>query len=68
MCEFFWNEYIQRKRQGQTRKRPIADILIAAFSRRFQRLITCNEVDFHNIDAGLNLYDLILSLNWRRTG
>ena len=54
-ANFLWNEHIQRKRQGQMRKRPVADILIAAFSRRFQGLITSNAVDFHNIDSGLNL-------------
>ena len=51
----FWYDLIQRKRQGTSRKRPIADVLIAAFSRRYRGLITANESDFSMIAPGLPL-------------
>ena len=37
-----WNNYVAAKRQGQIAKRPIADVLIGAFARRFQGLLTRN--------------------------
>jgi predicted nucleic acid-binding protein len=41
-----WADYILRRRGGQDRKRPIADILIGAFASRFDGLMTRNEKDF----------------------
>jgi len=50
-----WHEHIQRKRQGILIKRPIADILIAAFSLRFQGIITRNATDFRSIAPALKI-------------
>jgi predicted nucleic acid-binding protein len=41
-----WNTHVQRRRENQARKRPLADILIGAFAQRFQGLITRNPDDF----------------------
>lgn len=41
-----WNEYVQLKRSRQFPRRPLADVLIGAFSSRFQGLITRNPDDF----------------------
>jgi len=51
----FWHDLIQRKRRGTGTKRPIADVLIAAFSRRFKGLITANESDFTTVAPDLPL-------------
>ena len=45
-----WNEHIQNKRAGGEPKRPIADLLIAAFAERFQGLITRNPRDFQSVE------------------
>lgn len=50
-----WAEHIRRKRENLAPKRPIADILIAAFASRFQGLITRNEADFKKISPNLQL-------------
>lgn len=50
-----WHQHIERKRQGIVAKRPIADVLIAAFSHRFKGLITANEGDFKTIAPDLPL-------------
>ena len=44
-----WHQFQLRRRQLQTPKRPVADILIAAFAARFQGIITRNPTDFRNI-------------------
>ena len=41
-----WNEHVVRKRSGQDRKRPIADVLIGAYALTKGGLITRNEADF----------------------
>ncbi len=41
-----WHAHVQRRRGGQGPKRPIADILIGAFARRYQGLVTRNEDHF----------------------
>lgn len=41
-----WNEHILRKRAGELKKRPIADVLIGAYALRKGGLITRNEADF----------------------
>ncbi len=41
-----WRSYIHLKRQQNTEKRVIADIMIGAFASRFQGLITRNPKDF----------------------
>lgn len=44
-----WGEHVQRKRAGQASKRPVADVLIEAFARRFQGLITRNPKHFSTV-------------------
>ncbi len=44
-----WHQYQVRRRQGLSAKRPVADVLIAAFAERFQGIITRNATDFRNI-------------------
>ena len=44
-----WHQFQLRRRQLHTPKRPVADVLIAAFAGRFQGLITRNASDFRNI-------------------
>jgi predicted nucleic acid-binding protein len=41
-----WNRYILLKRSGKAHRRPIADLLIGAFSMRFDGLLTRNAEDF----------------------
>lgn len=50
-----WNAYVQAKRLGKTRKRPVADCLIGGFALRFQGLITRNPKDFQPWYPGLPL-------------
>jgi predicted nucleic acid-binding protein len=50
-----WNDFVQRKRAGRLPKRPLADILIGAFSLRYQGLITRNPDDFRSVFPGLTL-------------
>ena len=44
-----WNGHISRKRAGNARKRPVADVLIEAFAQRFQGLITRNPKHFTSV-------------------
>ena len=44
-----WNDHQVRRRAAQIPKRPVADVLIAAFASRFQGIITRNASDFRNI-------------------
>ncbi len=50
-----WHNYVLRKRSGAVPKRPLADILIAAFALRFQGIITRNQADFSAIAPTLNI-------------
>jgi predicted nucleic acid-binding protein len=43
---FGWNRYITLKRSGRAPRKPIADLLIGAFSIRFEGLLTRNAGDF----------------------
>jgi predicted nucleic acid-binding protein len=54
-CHALWNDAIQRKRNREIAKRPVADILIAGFAIRFQGLITRNESDFRTIAPQLTI-------------
>ena len=44
-----WAAHIKRKRAGQGSKRPVADVFIEAFAKRFQGLITRNPTDFKTV-------------------
>jgi predicted nucleic acid-binding protein len=50
-----WSGYMIKRRRGQERKRPIADILIGAFASRFDGLVTRNERDFHALFPQLRI-------------
>jgi predicted nucleic acid-binding protein len=50
-----WAQFILRKRQQKTRRRPVADVLIGAFAARFEGLITRNAADFHHLCPGLKI-------------
>lgn len=56
-----WHSFIRRKRSGLAPKRPLADILIGAFSRRHQGLITRNPEDFRaafpDLDVQIPIYE-----------
>ena len=41
-----WHRHIERKRAGQSARRPVADIQIGAFAVRHQGLLTRNAGDF----------------------
>ena len=42
-----WNHYIAKKRLHDVPRRPVANIMIGAFSSRFDGLITRNQNDFN---------------------
>ena len=44
-----WAEVIRKKRTGHGEKRPVADVLIEAFARRFQGIITRNPQHFATV-------------------
>lgn len=48
-----WHEFQKRRRESQVAKRPVADVLIAAFAERFQGIITRSATDFRNIAPSL---------------
>ena len=52
-----WNEHILRKRAGQARKRPIADVMIGAYALRKGGIITRNEADFRSLYPNLPIYN-----------
>lgn len=52
-----WHQHQLRRRQLQTVKRPVADVLIAAFAERFQGIITRNASDFRNILPSLQIIE-----------
>ncbi|MBX7209550.1 MAG: hypothetical protein K1X78_14635 [Verrucomicrobiaceae bacterium] len=52
-----WHQHQQRRRQLQAAKRPVADVLIAAFAQRFQGVITRNAADFRNLLPALQIVE-----------
>ena len=52
-----WYEHQLRRRQLNLAKRPVADVLIAAFASRFQGIITRNASDFRSIAPSLFLIE-----------
>ena len=52
-----WHEHILRKRAGETKKRPIADIMIGAYALRKGGLITRNESDFRALYPNLPIFN-----------
>jgi predicted nucleic acid-binding protein len=52
-----WNECVRKRRTGILSKRPIADILIGAFARRFDGLITRNAKEFSKLFPDLRLLE-----------
>ena len=52
-----WHEHIMRKRAGEQRKRPIADVLIGAYAMQKGGLITRNETDFHTLYPNLTIFN-----------
>jgi len=52
-----WQRHVRRRRRGQTRKRPLADILIGAFATRFVGVITRNPDDFTGVFPDLAVSD-----------
>lgn len=57
LAHCLWHQHQLRRRQGQATKRPVADVLIAAFASRFQGIITRNAADFRNIAPALTLIE-----------
>lgn len=51
----FWHEYQIRRRQNYIAKRPVADVLIAAFAMRFRGMITRNADDFREIAPAMTI-------------
>jgi len=43
-----WTAYIQQKHDGHVARRPVTDVLIEAFARRFQGLIARNAKAFYD--------------------
>ena len=52
-----WVRYVSLKRAGKSTARPIADILIGAFSLRFDGLVTRNPTHFASYFPSLELID-----------
>ena len=52
-----WYEHVLRKRKGEARKRPIADIMIGAYAMQKGGLITRNEVDFRSLYPNLTIFN-----------
>jgi len=48
-----WEAHVAGRRARRVPKRPIADILIGAFARRFDGLVTRNEGDFRGVFPSL---------------
>lgn len=53
-CEA-WTRYVQKRRNLQVAKRPIADVLIGAFAMRFEGLLTRNTDEFRKLFPSLHL-------------
>ena len=54
-----WHEHVMRKRSGNVKKRPIADVLIGAYAMRKGGLITRNEADFKTLYPNLTIFNPI---------
>ena len=52
-----WHEHVLRKRKGEARKRPIADIMIGAYAMQKGGLITRNEADFRSLYPNLTIFN-----------
>ncbi len=52
-----WSKFIELRKQQNLSRRPVADVLIAAFAARFQGLITRNVDDFRKVAPNLALVD-----------
>ena len=52
-----WHEHVLRKRKGEARRRPIADIMIGAFAMQKGGLITRNEADFRSLCPNLTIFN-----------
>ena len=52
-----WSDFQTRRRQTVLARRPVADVIIAAFASRFQGIITRNASDFRNILPTLALVE-----------
>lgn len=52
-----WNDFQTKRRQTVLARRPVADVMIAAFAARLQGLITRNGSDFRNILPTLALIE-----------
>jgi len=48
---------VQKRRGHQTRKHPVADVLIGAFATRFEGLLTRNAGDFQKLFPSLGLLE-----------
>lgn len=55
MAHLFWHEHQIRRRQVYIAKRPVADVMIAAFAMRFQGIITRNADDFREIAPAMTI-------------
>lgn len=56
-ASILWFDYVLQRRQNRSTRRPLADVLIAAFASRWQGLITRNVSDFRGFVPTLNLMD-----------
>ena len=52
-----WYEHVLRKRKGEARRRPIADIMIGAYAMQKGGLITRNEADFRSLYPNLTIFN-----------
>ena len=52
-----WYEHVMRKRAGEVKKRPIADVMIGAYALEKGGLITRNEEDFRSLYPTLRIFN-----------
>ena len=52
-----WAAHVRRRRAKRATKRPVADVLIAAFASRFEGLLTRNASDFTSLLPGNNVVE-----------
>jgi predicted nucleic acid-binding protein len=52
-----WYQFQMSRRRLNVPKRPVADVLIAAFASRYQGIITRNATDFRNILPTLSILE-----------
>ena len=52
-----WYEHVLRKRAGEVKKRPIADVMIGAYAMQKDGLITRNEDDFRSLYPSLRIFN-----------